>query len=140
MLKTYGLPFDPGPVDGDFGPVTETAVKTFQSAHSLPVDGIVGPEAWSTLDRGLRAKPSEFAKAADYSTALSEVRVIDDVPFLVFRVGMYLLLFGLGCWLVALAMSRPRFALAAALLLAFGALSVMFGVLSGRRNVTISVH
>jgi len=31
-----------GPVDADFGPYTETAVKGFQLAHGLVVDGVVG--------------------------------------------------------------------------------------------------
>jgi Putative peptidoglycan binding domain len=130
MLKSYGLAFDPGSVDGDFGPITETAVKMFQSVHSLTVDGIVGPKTWSALDGGLRA-----------STGASEVHLLDDGgPFFVFRIGTHLLLIGLAGWLVALGVSAPRFALAAALLVVIGALSVMFGALSGRRNVTISVR
>jgi hypothetical protein len=36
-------------VDGDFGPLTETAVKVFQRASNLKVDGIVGPETWIKL-------------------------------------------------------------------------------------------
>jgi peptidoglycan hydrolase-like protein with peptidoglycan-binding domain len=56
MLKNYGYPpYDPGPVDGDFGPNTEGAVKAFQGdnvdfdGNQLKVDGIVGPKTWTAL-------------------------------------------------------------------------------------------
>lgn len=35
--------------DGQFGALTEQAVKTFQSKHSLKQDGIVGPATWAKL-------------------------------------------------------------------------------------------
>jgi lysozyme len=41
--------FSPGPADGDFGPKTEQAVKRFQRALGLEVDGIVGPKTWAAL-------------------------------------------------------------------------------------------
>lgn len=36
--------------DGVFGPITEEAVKDFQKANGLSVDGIVGAKTWAKLD------------------------------------------------------------------------------------------
>ena len=38
--------------DGIFGPMTEEAVKEFQSAHNLTPDGIVGEKTWTALKSG----------------------------------------------------------------------------------------
>jgi uncharacterized protein (TIGR02594 family) len=38
------------PADGEFGAVTEGAVKGFQRAHMLDADGVVGPQTWSKID------------------------------------------------------------------------------------------
>jgi putative chitinase len=46
-LKTLG--FDPGTIDGDFGPKTTTAVKAFQTSKSLTADGVVGQQTLDAL-------------------------------------------------------------------------------------------
>jgi hypothetical protein len=45
------------PIDGDFGPITETAVKDYQGRHSLDVDGIVGPMTWGALEADYQLPP-----------------------------------------------------------------------------------
>ena len=44
------LGFEPGEIDGRFGPSTEKAVKAFQEKHELDVDGVVGPNTWERLN------------------------------------------------------------------------------------------
>jgi peptidoglycan hydrolase-like protein with peptidoglycan-binding domain len=36
-------------IDGSFGPATEQAVRSFQQAVGIDVDGIVGPQTWARL-------------------------------------------------------------------------------------------
>ncbi len=56
ILSSFGYPpFHPGPLDGVFGPLTESAVREFQGDYfehdggSLVIDGIVGPKTWTGL-------------------------------------------------------------------------------------------
>lgn len=48
-LKNSG--FNPGSIDGKMGDKTKTAIKEFQKANGLVVDGKVGCKTWSKLGR-----------------------------------------------------------------------------------------
>jgi len=45
-------------VDGDFGALTLTAVKAFQTSQKLTVDGIVGPATWAALNQNPGTYPA----------------------------------------------------------------------------------
>src|SRR5690606_10169784 len=53
LLKYTG--FDPGAIDGVFGPATEAAVKAAQKAFGLVVDGIAGPKTYTSLKAAFAA-------------------------------------------------------------------------------------
>lgn len=48
-LHKWGFGPIVGPIDGKKGPKTTEAVKQFQAAMGLAVDGIVGPKTWAAL-------------------------------------------------------------------------------------------
>ena len=50
----------PTNVDGIFGSITESAVRSFQAARGIAVDGIVGPQTYGELDRALRERGGSF--------------------------------------------------------------------------------
>lgn len=50
------LGYNAGAVDGIFGSCTESAVKAFQRANGLAVDGIVGPKTQNKLNKKLKPK------------------------------------------------------------------------------------
>jgi len=49
----YRLGYDPGGMDGVFGPRTENAVKQFQKDNGLAADGTVGPQTWAALEAAI---------------------------------------------------------------------------------------
>lgn len=61
--------------DGDFGPVTEKALKDFQTKRRLVVDGIAGPITWTELSKADAAatttttkKPGSYTKIRKYDS------------------------------------------------------------------------
>lgn len=54
--KLTALGYSLGSIDGDFGDKTLAAVKKFQEDYSLDVDGVVGNQTWSALDKAVASK------------------------------------------------------------------------------------
>lgn len=71
--------FDPGPADGIYGARTESAVRQFQAARGLAVDGIAGPRTLEALGRS-SARPAPAPTPAptsgtDWSTVPGDDRM-----------------------------------------------------------------
>jgi hypothetical protein len=52
LLQQRGYEPQDHKIDGYFGPMTKEAVRDFQGAHGLKVDGIIGPITWPALEGG----------------------------------------------------------------------------------------
>lgn len=74
--------FNPGMIDGDFGPDTEAAVVAFQEAEGLVVDGIVGPETAAALGVSLTGEgpvTTPTKPAADMTQILSILQALKGI-------------------------------------------------------------
>jgi len=56
------LGYDPGGVDGSYGSATKAAVRAYQGAAGLTVDGLVGPQTWTSLQADACRLPSDPAQ------------------------------------------------------------------------------
>ncbi len=61
VQKKLGL--SAGGQTGRIGPTTEAAIRAFQAENGLEVDGIVGPQTWSAIQRASAASPVPGASA-----------------------------------------------------------------------------
>jgi N-acetylmuramoyl-L-alanine amidase len=58
--------------DGDFGQITDKAVREFQKKNNIKVDGLVGPKTWSLLVSSFENKVTPITKVDNKNEDLSD--------------------------------------------------------------------
>jgi murein L,D-transpeptidase YcbB/YkuD len=74
-LKAYAVTdpdADPGAVDGIFGPRTESAVRAYQAAHGVDVDGVVADETWTAPAGAIGTSLAAIAELTPVSIGRAE--------------------------------------------------------------------
>lgn len=63
IILLYGANPDLLPIDGQYGDLTEEAVRDFQRIHRLPVDGRVDRVTWNRLARAQSLEVNRYPRA-----------------------------------------------------------------------------
>jgi len=69
-------------VDGDFGTLTDTATRAFQTANGLDVDGIIGPNTWAALQSSGSQSIATASAPTVTRTMIQKGSKGDDVTYL----------------------------------------------------------
>ena len=67
-LVQLGYSVGPTGIDGIFGNYTRIAVRQFQAAHNIKVDGIVGEDTWQAIQIALGNEPAPIAPSTPETT------------------------------------------------------------------------
>lgn len=77
--KLFAFSFDPGTIDGIFGPKTDQAVRRYQEQKGLQVDGIAGPETLASLGMMSDEQPAAAEAAPERQPMQSASAATSDI-------------------------------------------------------------
>lgn len=79
---------NPGPIDGQYGPQTLNAVRSYQQQHGLAPDGIYGPQTAAALSAAGAPEGGAVQPQAQAPEATALINPEEDPQFLAFQRAM----------------------------------------------------